>query len=180
MREKAIILERSIQTDLVLIEEIYSKIEAIQLDEKAGEESLIVLAYHLHGLYNAFENIFLQYEKTLTLIHANLIGAEFETEQAIGRTFSLEQAVGYVAGLGWQTAVTTKTRKQFGGLTLREREVAALIAQGKSNREIVAELVVGKRTVETHIANILSKLGFTNRAQIVRWALEHGLGKPGE
>jgi non-specific serine/threonine protein kinase len=60
-------------------------------------------------------------------------------------------------------------------LTVREREVAALIAQGKSNGEIADELVLSKRTVETHIANILSKLGFTNRAQIVRWALEIGL-----
>lgn len=60
MYEKAIILERSIQTDLDAIEETYAKIEGVQLDEKAGEEPLIVLAYHLHGLYNAFENIFLQ------------------------------------------------------------------------------------------------------------------------
>ena len=60
---------------------------------------------------------------------------------------------------------------------MREREVAALIAQGKSNGEIADELVVSKRTVETHIAHILSKLGFTNRAQIVRWAIETGLVK---
>ena len=65
-------------------------------------------------------------------------------------------------------------------LTVREGEVAALIAQGKSNGEIAAELVVSKRTVEKHIANILSKRGFTNRAQIVRWAIEAGLAMPTE
>ena len=61
---------------------------------------------------------------------------------------------------------------------MREREVAALIAQGKTNGEIADELVVSKRTVETHIAHILSKLGLTHRAQVVRWAIENGLAKP--
>ena len=50
-----------------------------------------------------------------------------------------------------------------------------LIARGLSNGEIAAELVLSKRTVEHHMANILSKLGFANRAQIVRWAIENGL-----
>jgi DNA-binding NarL/FixJ family response regulator len=62
-------------------------------------------------------------------------------------------------------------------LTPREREVAALIAQGKANGEIAAEMVVSKRTVEKHVANILSKLWFANRAQIVRWGIETGLVK---
>jgi non-specific serine/threonine protein kinase len=59
-------------------------------------------------------------------------------------------------------------------LTKREREVAALIAQGKSNGEIAADLVLSKRTVEKHIANILSKLTVTSRAQLVRWWLDNG------
>ena len=42
-------------------------------------------------------------------------------------------------------------------LTAREREVAALIARGKSNGEIASELILSKRTVQKHIANILSK-----------------------
>jgi DNA-binding NarL/FixJ family response regulator len=53
-----------------------------------------------------------------------------------------------------------------------------LIAQGRSNPEIGEALIVTKRTVETHINNILSKLGFTSRAQVVIWALEKGLTKP--
>ena len=59
-------------------------------------------------------------------------------------------------------------KKAFEGLTEREREVAALIAQGKSNREIAEILVVNYRTIEKHIENILSKLGFASRAQIAR------------
>jgi predicted ATPase/DNA-binding CsgD family transcriptional regulator/DNA-binding XRE family transcriptional regulator len=67
-------------------------------------------------------------------------------------------------------------RQQFGGLTAREREVAGLVAQGKSNAEIATALVTSKRTVEKHVGSILSKLGCTSRAQIVAWALERGLG----
>ncbi len=63
----------------------------------------------------------------------------------------------------------------FGGLTERERAVAALIAQGRSNREIAEALVVSERTITTHINNIFTKLGFTSRAQVARWAGETGL-----
>jgi DNA-binding CsgD family transcriptional regulator len=66
-------------------------------------------------------------------------------------------------------------RQVYGGLTTREREVARLVAQGKSNREIADLLVVGNRTVEAHVSGILSKLGFTSRAQIAVWAHEKGL-----
>jgi predicted ATPase/DNA-binding CsgD family transcriptional regulator len=66
--------------------------------------------------------------------------------------------------------------QQFGGLTAREREVAALLAQGKSNREIAGILVVHYRTIETHVSNILSKLGCTSRTQIAVWARDKGLG----
>jgi predicted ATPase/DNA-binding CsgD family transcriptional regulator len=68
-------------------------------------------------------------------------------------------------------------KKKYGGLTSREREVAAQIAQGKSNQEIAAELFVGLKTVEAHVTRILSKLGFTSRAQIAGWAVSKGLAE---
>ncbi len=66
-------------------------------------------------------------------------------------------------------------KQAFGGLTAREREVAALIAQMKYNREIADILVVSDRTIETHVSNIMFKLGFTSRRQIAAWATEKGL-----
>jgi DNA-binding CsgD family transcriptional regulator len=69
------------------------------------------------------------------------------------------------------------TKAAFDGLTAREREIAAQIAQGRINREIAETLVVGERTVETHISNILSKLSFSSRRQIAAWAVEKGLAK---
>jgi non-specific serine/threonine protein kinase len=53
--------------------------------------------------------------------------------------------------------------------------VAALVARGLTNRQIAEELVIAERTAGTHVANILNKLGFTARAQIAAWAVEHGL-----
>lgn len=63
----------------------------------------------------------------------------------------------------------------FDGLTEREREVALLIVQGKSDRQIAQALVLSKRTVSTHVTNILNKLGFSSRTQIAAWAVEKGL-----
>ncbi|MEU4219892.1 helix-turn-helix transcriptional regulator, partial [Actinoplanes sp. NPDC026623] len=58
------------------------------------------------------------------------------------------------------------------GLTRREREVIKLVGQGLSNREIATRLVVAQRTAEGHVENILSKLGFTSRAQVAGWLAE--------
>ncbi len=68
-------------------------------------------------------------------------------------------------------------KKEFGGLTARERQVAVLVAQGKSNREVADDLVIAERTVERHVANIMSKLGFNSRTQIAAWAVEKGLAR---
>lgn len=68
-------------------------------------------------------------------------------------------------------------KRASGGLTERERQVAALVAQGLSSPEIAAALVLSERTVEKHIGNILNKLGFNRRAQIVTWVAEKGLLK---
>ncbi|MDP1818850.1 MAG: AAA family ATPase [Acidimicrobiales bacterium] len=64
------------------------------------------------------------------------------------------------------------------GLTPRETEVVGLVAQGQSNRDIAGVLVVSERTVESHVQNILTKLGFTSRTQIATWALAHGWPSP--
>lgn len=68
-----------------------------------------------------------------------------------------------------------KTKIEFSGLTEREREVAALVAGGSSNSEIAERLVLSRRTVEAHVANIMSKLGIRTRAQIAAWAVEKRL-----
>jgi DNA-binding CsgD family transcriptional regulator len=67
------------------------------------------------------------------------------------------------------------TKEAFGGLTTRERHVAALIARGKSNRQISVALFITEGTVATHVGNILGKLGLASRTQVAAWAIERGL-----
>jgi predicted ATPase/DNA-binding CsgD family transcriptional regulator len=67
------------------------------------------------------------------------------------------------------------TRPGRSALTRRERQVAALVAQGLGNRGIADRLVIAQRTAESHVENILSKLGFTRRTQIADW-VSRGIG----
>jgi DNA-binding NarL/FixJ family response regulator len=66
-------------------------------------------------------------------------------------------------------------KQAFGGLTARECDVAILVGRGKSNREIADALVLGERTVQTHVSHILEKLDLTSRAQIAAWVASRGL-----
>jgi non-specific serine/threonine protein kinase len=59
-----------------------------------------------------------------------------------------------------------------GSLTPREKEIAALLAQGLSNKAIAKSLVIAQRTAETHVANIMVKLGLTSRSQVAAWVAE--------
>ena len=62
-----------------------------------------------------------------------------------------------------------------GSLTDREREVLALIAEGRSNREIARALVLSEKTVKTHVSNILMKLDLADRTQAALWAVRNGV-----
>jgi DNA-binding NarL/FixJ family response regulator len=64
-------------------------------------------------------------------------------------------------------------------LTPREREVLLLVARGLSNAGLARELVLEQSTVKKHVANVLSKLRLSSRAQAVVFAYEHGLVRPG-
>jgi DNA-binding CsgD family transcriptional regulator len=63
-------------------------------------------------------------------------------------------------------------------LTGREREIAALVAEGLPNRQIAERLVVSERTVETHVRAALAKIGAANRTQLAAWATRSGIRSP--
>lgn len=66
------------------------------------------------------------------------------------------------------------------GLTAREEEVVRLLARGLTNEEIAARAFISRATVRSHVSHILVKLGLSTRLEVVVWAYERGLVRPGE
>ena len=65
-----------------------------------------------------------------------------------------------------------------GELTGREREVAALLAEGLTNGQLAERLFISPKTAAVHVSNILAKLGLSSRAEIAAWAVRHGIAQP--
>lgn len=91
-----------------------------------------------------------------------------ERARRSGRTMALAAAVELARKVGG--VVLT--------LTLREREVAALVASGSSNRQIGRTLGIAERTAEVHVRNTMAKLGARSRSEVAAWAVSHDLHQP--
>ena len=78
-----------------------------------------------------------------------------------------------------QRTARNDLKNKLSSLTEREIEVMRLIAKGKTNSEIAADLFVGETTVKTHISNLFTKLDLRDRVQAVVYAYESGLIQPG-
>lgn len=63
-------------------------------------------------------------------------------------------------------------------LTVREREVLRLAAEGRTNADVAALLFISRRTVETHRARAMKKLGLRNHVELARYAIERGIVPP--
>ena len=122
-----------------------------------------------------------QFDHAVAAARAGLGEDAFAAAWAAGRALPLDQAVGYALAAPPPppyesvAAAGAPAPRLPTLLTPREREVATLLAQGLTNRQIAGELVISERTADAHVANILSKLGFRSRAQIATWAVEQGL-----
>jgi predicted ATPase/DNA-binding NarL/FixJ family response regulator len=89
-----------------------------------------------------------------------------------GHTSTLEQAVGLLEAL---TVALPDGVPPTGGLSPRELEVARLVAQGLTNKQIATDLVVSAATVRSHVEHILDKLDLRSRAQVAVWVSQQGL-----
>ena len=105
--------------------------------------------------------------------------ALFEQRFAEGAGFSFDQAVAFALadhrapGAPDTPAGASTTAAGDAVLTRREGQIADLLAEGLSNKEIAARLVISQRTVETHVDHILGKLSMTSRTQVASWVAEH-------
>jgi len=117
----------------------------------------------------------LEYEYYSGRVRKVLADRALRSAERAGQRLVLADAVKQAQALALKLESAQNAGRKLDELTQRESEIATLIAQGMSNGEIAEELVLSKRTVEKHISNIRSKLAFTERSQIVRWAIEVGL-----
>ena len=108
------------------------------------------------------------HDAALDLARKALPGAEFRAAFARGSAVSQAEAIAFA--LGESPRAGPAARQDRPRLTRREQDVAALVAQGMSNSQIAATLVISVRTVETHVQHIMDKLGCGTRAQIAAWS----------
>lgn len=93
-----------------------------------------------------------------------------------GRVFVDVQHAAAVPGLGLTDATTSAAEKSpIQKLSAREREVLVLVAQGHTNQAVADQLGLSVKTIESHRARFMEKLGLTGRADLVRFAIESGL-----
>jgi DNA-binding CsgD family transcriptional regulator len=111
------------------------------------------------------------YEESVLLAQKAVGESAFAVAWAAGRALSFADAV--AAGLSSQAEPAAAPVAN--PLTRREQEVAVLIAEGQTNREIGVRLVITEWTVDTHVRHILTKLGLRSRAQVAAWAVERHL-----
>ncbi|MFD1936886.1 ATP-binding protein [Nonomuraea mangrovi] len=116
-----------------------------------------------------YVHVLRHYDESESRTREALGGAAFGAAVRRGAGLSYEEALDYVLA---EDAVAGRPPAQDAPpspLTPREMEIARLIAQGMSNKEIAASLVIAQRTAEGHVEHILTKLGFNSRTQIAVW-----------
>src|SRR6266513_691971 len=102
--------------------------------------------------------------------------SKFDSEMDAGKRLGRDEAIRLALGESAQVSVGAPNGVAL--LGKREAEVARLVAEGLSNKRIGARLFISERTVDSHVRNILNKLGFNSRAQIAGWiASSHGDGR---
>ncbi|WP_431931796.1 ATP-binding protein [Nonomuraea jabiensis] len=114
-------------------------------------------------------------DELLALARARLGADRVELLWARGATTPPEVVAGLVLDGDPGSAAPPPPVPAQDGLTAREREIAAMLARGLSNRGVAEALVISPATVARHVAIIMEKLGFDSRARIAVWAAEHGV-----
>jgi two-component system, NarL family, response regulator NreC len=159
-----------------------SGIEATkQIKKKYPEVNVLVLTMHENEeyVYQILKSGAAGYvlksagkEELISAIRAAAKGEKFFSPR-----ISQLMAEGYVRRV---EQVTTEIEPGDVPLTRREREVLILVVDGLTNQQIADQLFISPRTVDTHRTNIMQKLNIHDLANLVRYAIEHGIASPGE
>lgn len=190
----------SLEPDLEVVGEARDGLEAIALTKRLKPD-LVVLDLHMPKLdgLKALGAIREQAPETRVLVLTSMENEEylFRVIQAGGAGYVLKRAADeellaaireiqtggafvrppiaqMLAADYVERMEAGETPDNYEQLTPREKEVLALVARGLTNAQMAEELIISARTVETHRAHIMDKLGFKNRAELVKYALRKG------
>jgi predicted ATPase/DNA-binding CsgD family transcriptional regulator len=105
-------------------------------------------------------------------LSASLGQSDFESEMSEGRRMSRDQAIAYALRESAPGDRAPVTRPAASPLSKREIEIARFVAEGLSNKEIASRCFLSDRTVETHVSNILNKLGINSRVELASWVAQ--------
>ncbi|MBN9630560.1 MAG: hypothetical protein J0I18_08120 [Actinobacteria bacterium] len=95
----------------------------------------------------------------------------YDAAVAAGRSMTVDQGAAYALGAELPAHVASASSEPAQPLSPRESQVAALVGQGLTDRQIAERLVISRRTAEGHVASALMKLGFASRAQLAAWTV---------
>jgi DNA-binding NarL/FixJ family response regulator len=109
---------------------------------------------------------------------AALGATRFEADFEAGRGLDRDTALGLALGKPAHIAAAAPADADAGLLAKRETDVARLIADGLTNKQIGTRLFISERTVDSHVRSILNKLGINSRAQIAAWMASSGQKEP--
>ena len=93
----------------------------------------------------------------------------FEAAYATGLAMTIDDAVTFATEDRVPSRARSVQSETRTPLTKREMEIAGLISQGMTSREIATQLFISERTVETHVTNMLNKLGVNSRVELTEW-----------
>jgi DNA-binding NarL/FixJ family response regulator len=134
----------------------------------------------LRSAWSAWRNLGAPYEaaraRVLIALACRGLGDHDTCEMELGSARRTFRRLGAGPDLARVSELSMRSApRAAGGLTAREMEVLALIATGKTNRAIAADLVISHKTVARHVSNIFTKLGLSSRSGATAYAYEHGL-----
>lgn len=133
----------------------------------------------LRRAFMAWQSLDAPYEaarvRVLIGLACRALGDEETAVMELDAARDVFRELGATAELARVDVLTEKAVRSSGGLTARELEVLRLVATGKTNRAIAADLVISEKTVARYLSNIFTKLGLSSRALATAHAYEHDL-----
>jgi DNA-binding NarL/FixJ family response regulator len=173
--EEALARARELQPDVVLMDLLMPVMDGIAATAAIRNELPEVEVIALTSV--------LDDEKVVGAVRAGAIGYLLKDTEADELRRAIKAAANGQVQLSPQAAARlvreVRLPESPESLTERETEVLRLLAQGQSNKEIARTLVIGEKTVKTHVSNILAKLGVPSRTQAALYAVRIGLVSPG-